>query len=994
MRIKLSPFLLIILISFAFISMIIQAEANELEDGFLNPPKIAQPRAYWAWMDGNTHYAQLTRELEEMADKGIAGLDIFDVGAKDPNDVIPEGPAFFGQESVDAIGYAIREAKRLGIDIGVITSSSWNAGGPWIEPKHAAKGLFFSEVIVEGPGEQTLSIPYPTIPQKALKDENGQPLYSKEIAAIAFPYREDSKINSPLLDLSENIDQEGKVTWNFLEGKWRVMRFVCCCTGETLVLPSPNSDGLIIDHFDPDATEFHFEYLIEKLHDEIGSFEDAALKMMYLPSYEVTSYEEEQGIVWTPRFAESFQEKRGYDIKPYLPLLFGYSYEDEEINQRFDFDYRMTLSDLIIEGHYQKARKICNEHGLLLCSEAGGPGPPLHNCPMEALRALGSLDIPRGEFWYKHQRLDERGIDLLWLVKEIACAAHIYGQDIVDGEAFTSWHHWQLAPFDLKPLADRAMAGGLNRFTFHTSHHSPPEAGKPGWAYHAGTHISPNRAWWPKSKPFFDYLARSCYLLQAGRFVGDVLYYYGDEAPNFVDPKHVDPSLGFGYDYDVTNTEIMLNQMDVEDGKIVLNSGMRYEILVLPEREDMNFAVLQKMEELLQKGATIVGPKPTRSNGLHNYQERDRKIQQLANKLWGDCDGTSVTANQYGKGKIVWGRPLREILVEKGITPDFSYTSDDPNGELDFIHRKTETSEIYFVRNTQDNWVKANCTFRVNDRIPELWNSSTGKMKRQALFQQVDRGIKLPMYLPPYGSRFVVFQDPIDTKHITSIPNGTLAFYDENNNIDLIVEKNGTFGINTREPGISTREGLVREVNISNLPSPIEIQGEWDVRFPYGWGAPTREIFPRLMSWTESEKPGIKYFSGIATYNKTFDVPLKSIPDDMIVTLNLGQVHEIADVVLNGKPIGILWKPPFAVDVTEAIIPGRNHLSVEVANEWSNRLVGDAQNDSDHNYTNTNIVYSIMWKQPWKETPLQPSGLLGPVRVQFAKKKTIEIDDQ
>ena len=962
-----------------------------LEDGFRDPPLSARPRAYWAWMNGNVSLSQLTRDLEEMKEKGLSGLDIFDVGARDPEGIIPDGPAFLGPESVEAICYAIREATRLGLELGFITSSSWNAGGPWVTPENAMMALYRSRTVVKGPVHFSQVLPFPSIPEQNPKGSDGFPLYYKNIAVLAVPLAAEKMIKdiSSIIDLTSRLDEKGQLTWDAPAGEWVIMRFVCTNTGQRLVLPSPKSGGLIIDHFNPDATEMHFQYIIDKLLAELGSFEGTALKFMYLPSYEVT------GLVWTPNLVQEFQERRGYDMTPYLPVLFGSTVENKEMTDRFRFDFNKTLSDLIIEAHYTKARETSNKYGLLLCSEAGGPGQPLHNCPFEALRALGALDIPRGEFWYKHQHLDEDGIDIMWLVKEIACASHIYGKKIVDGEAFTSWHHWQVGLFDLKPLADRALCGGLNRFTLHTGAHSPPEAGLPGWVYHAGTHMNVNRVWWPKVKPFMDYLARSCFLLQEGHFVGDVCYYYGDQAPNFVKPKHVDPSLGYGYDYDVTNSEVILTRMDTQKGRIVLPDGMSYELLVLPDREDMNLEVLEKLEKLVEAGATVVGRKPTRSNGLTDYPYRDKKVRQLADKLWGPCDGKQIKERSYGKGKIIWGRSLREILQERGIGPDFCFTSRNNKTDLDYIHRRTDSEDIYFVSNKNMRWEEVECGFRVTGKIPELWMPDTGEIREQVVYDSVDGATKLPLRLPPAGSVFVVFRETGEKNHVISVTrDGTQVFPTspglarelpsvevlpgEHTDLELLAWESGTYVLDTAQ-------GKRINVEVETVPAGFEIEGPWEVRFPYGWGAPPSKIFSTLISWTEDPEEGIKYFSGIATYHKEFDLPENPAASDTHLVLDLGRVKEVADVYLNGKHLGILWKPPFRFNVTRVVKRGKNRLVVEVANLWSNRIVGDAKLPNSKRYTRTNMTKSKTWEQPWEDTPLLESGLIGPVRLLAAR---------
>jgi hypothetical protein len=642
-------------------------------------------------------------------------------------------------------------------------------------------------------------------------------------------------------------------------------------------------------------------------------------------------------------------------MTPYLPVLYGITVENKEISDRFMFDFKMTLSDLIIEGHYMTARKLLDKYGLKLCSEAGGPGQPLHNCPFEALRALGALDIPRGEFWNKHHFFDEHGEDILWLVKEISCASHIYGKRVVDGEAFTSWLHWQEGPFDLKPLADKAMCEGLNLFTFHTGTHNPPQGGKPGWVYHAGTHMNPNRVWWPKIKPFIDYLARCCYLLQQGRFVGDVCYYYGDQAPNFVRPKHIDPSLGYGFDYDVANSDVIVNRMNVRNGKIVMPDGMTYEVLVLPEREDANPQVLEKIMKLVKKGATVVGPKPSRSNGLTDYPRRDNKVKLLADKLWGPCNGKEIKENTYGKGKVIWGKELKYILAERGIGPDFAFKGKNDSIDLDYIHRSNGTFDIYFVSNKKMQWAEVECDFRIKNKIPELWIPETGEIVKDLNYKSDDQTTGVFLQLPPAGSLFVVFRQQSDQSNIVS------------------ATRNG--------------EGVLPNERIyPDSISSITLSGPWDVKFPAGWGAPSDITFPELISWTAHKDEGIKYFSGIATYSMAFDFPAGVDTSGRHLYLDLGKVKMVADVYLNGSHLGILWKPPFQLDITKHLSAGKNSIVIEVANDWSNRIVGDQKLPMEKRFTSTNITSPTSSDLLWKDAALLESGLMGPVTIIAAKK--------
>jgi len=1142
------------LLSISFIiaiSLVIQDHSKaDLADGFTDPPSCARPAVYWVWVNGLTDRRQMTYELEQMKAKGIRRVYIFDVGARDPQGIVPAGPAFMGPESVKAMGHAVREATRLGIEVGIVTSSSWNCGGPWIEPKHASMGLYQSQKTVRGPLQFSDAFPFPKVPKQTPKGSDGLPVYYKDVAVLAMPeakrlagheflfepappgmhsidrvvltntlsgdekrygkmhlftkdfavlasttstdpdaFREiihgtlrpdtdaqtfrfepvqakyiklvvlsghnakDNKIQlaefevystqgtnvvaayhadgsktaanllhyssalglerewaaanihdgsksgpqgswcsagaprpviehiHSIVNVTEHLDKQGRLVWNVPPGTWTIMRFVCANTGAKLVLPSPASEGFALDHFNVEATRMHFDYLINHLQDELGNFKDTALKHTYVCSYELS------GSTWTPDLLEQFEKRRGYDMTAYLPVLVGSVVGNHEITERFRYDFRKTLGDLLVDAFYKTAREISNQHGLLLCAEAGGPGPPLHQVPVDALKALGALDIPRGEFWKEHN---------VWVVKETACAAHIYGKKFVDMEAFTSWRHWQDGPFDIKPIADRAMCGGTNHFTFHTCAHNPPGAGLPGWVYHAGTHISPALVWWPKAGPFIDYLSRCSYLLQEGLFVADVCYYYGDQGFNFVPPKHIDPSLGPGYDYDVTNAEVILTRMSVKNGRLVLPDGMSYALLVLPDREDMDLEVLGKIEELVTAGATVVGRKPTRANGLTDYPRRDEKVRALADKLWGPCDGEDVKEHRYGRGRVIWGRSLREILQSRGLGPDFSFTgAGDEAADLDYIHRRTPNADIYFVSNKNMRWQDAECTFRVTAKAPELWDPASGRMHRLGVYRSVDGGTEVSLRLPPAGSAFVVFREGATRDHIVSVTKDDRPVFPasemeilpgDSDDLELRFFRSGTYVF-------KTVRGKQIETEVTAIPAAREIKGAWEVRFAEGWGAPASKVFPTLISWTEDSEEGVKYFSGIATYTREFDLSANQLHPDSALYLDLGRVRFVADVHLNGKALGILWKPPFRVEISRAARRGTNKLVIEVANTWSNRLVGDANSPGDQRYCRTNMTRSLTWQAPWKDTPLLESGLLGPVRLVTAKKLNVNLPE-
>jgi len=1110
------------------------AERNPtLTAGFQNPPKTARPSTYYLLLNGYINRDHMKYELNELYQKGIRGLCVFDMGAgRGPKDTLPpKGPAFMSDEWLDNFAYLVQEAGKLGMDVQLGVSSSWDMGASWVQPDQASKALYYSCLHFNGPGLIPEPLPFPDIPGKAPKDDKGRPLYFSEVAVLAFPQESqqtahefvvklpesfNSKIDHVILfntksgdsarygsmhlfaqdfsvavsqtdtaeasfhqilqgslkpdtkpqqfdfpatqaryvrlriynghnpqinrvqfaefevysvdgknvdlsnednptsdyarlvrynsqagnsfwtadniidgsrrgprgvwasagpppfliknldniiDLTDRLDSKGHLNWDVPKGGWTILRFICANTGERLKHPSPYSDGLATDHFSSRATEDYLQYIIDRLHKKFGDLSKCPLKQLYLPSYEV------RGRVWTPDFPEKFVQYRSYNPTRYLPALLGYTIESPQVTDRFVYDFQKTMGDLLVDAYYRTASTTAKHAGLGIEAESGGPGPPIHDVPVDALKALGAIDEIRGEFWPWRQQKTWQG---LWVVKETACAAHIYGRRRVHMESFTGFHHWEYGPFQLKPSADRAFCEGMNHIVWHTCTHQSPEADKPGWVYHAGTHLTPSLIWWPMAKSFIDYLSRCSFLLQQGLFTADVCYYYGDQGSNFVPIKHIDPSLGYGFDYDVTNPEVLLSRMSVKNGRITLPDGMQYELLVLPDRKDIDLQVLKKLAELAQAGATIVGPKPTCSNGLHDYLSRDKKIRQLADSLWGKCDGKTIFENPCGPGKIIWGRTLRDILQARGIGPDFDYAPRDNNPDIDYIHRRTPQADIYFVSNKNNQAKSIDACFRVTGKTPELWSPATGCFREMLVFQSTDRGTRLRLELPPAGSTFVVFRKPADRPHLVSADEGLEVAKVTDKQVLVNSFKNGHYQI-------ETSDGQKINFKINQLPPHRQLSGPWQVKFTSPVGKPESLTFTTLKSWTQNKLDQIRYFSGIAHYEKDVQIPADWIGKNKKLYLDLGSLWAVGEVWLNGQSLGIVWKPPYRVEITDVAKAGSNHLKIDIANTWNNRLVGDGLSPKDQRLCRTPITRSGWPLRTWKDLPLLESGLLGPV---------------
>jgi len=529
-----------------------------------------------------------------------------------------------------------------------------------------------------------------------------------------------------------------------------------------------------------------------------------------------------------------------------------------------------------------------------------------------------------GEFWYRALHPD-----LMYYqdIRGAASAAHIYGKPVAAAEAYTGGGF--NSPYELKIIGDYWFTQGINRFVFHTSAHQPLDT-KPGNTM-VGAHLNRNITWAEQAEPFMTYLSRNSFMLQQGKFVADIAYLLVEGAPSTMPfwGSGLNPAPPEGYDYDYINTDVLVNRMSVDtDGRLILPDGMSYSVLVLPETKQMTLPVLKKIRELVYAGATVTGPKPDRTPGLSGYPESEQELTEITTGLWGDLDGISRTKRLYGKGKLIWGVPLAAVLEINGIEPDVEYVK-PLDSEINWIHRKSVETDIYFIVNSSELPVETYIRFRQKNRLPELWDPATGRIRR-VNFEISGNRVIVPFRLNKRESAFVVFTG----KTI-----------------------NGPVNLPEIFP-----------VTLTNIPGP------WEVNFPEGSGTPEKTEFNILESLTANSNPGIKYFSGTATYTKTIEAPKSWFEKEVNFKIDLGNVRDVAEVMINGTSAGIVWKPPYETDITGLLKKGSNKLEIKVTNQWTNRLAGDQKLSPGEKILNSSL-FSFPGRNP------DDSGLMGPVRI-------------
>lgn len=983
------------------------SRANQLESGFIDPPREARLRAYWWWLNGNVTKAAITRDLEQMKAKGFGGALICDAGgaSQDGNGTVPHGPTFFSPQWRELYKHALSEADRLGLEMSLNIQSGWNLGGPMIRAEDAPKKLVWSAIQIEGPTAVERALPQPpraselyrdiavlaypikralagqqrrpiqSLTQKTLQDGFGWSAPDCSALLRDFPDTagEQDALSSEVVDVTTQVGTDGKLRWSAPAGRWEVLRVGYTLNDHARVSTcSDDWGGYALDPIDARVFNSYWQKVVEPLIADAGSLAGKTLKYLHTDSWEV------EVLNWTPTLREEFKRRRGYDLLPFIPIVTGRIVDSRSISDRFLHDFRRTIGDLAVDNHFKLMSEGAHRHGMQIHPESGGP----HCVPVDSLQCLGADDAPMSEFWARSggHRVNDND---RFFMKQPASAAHTYGRHLVLGEGMTDiGMHWQETLWDnLKPSFDRAVCEGLNLLVWHAFVCSPTQMGLPGQQYFAGTHFNPNTTWWPVSGAFLSYINRTQFLLQQGLFVADVCYYYGDHVPNFAQLKRSDPArIGAGYDYDVITEEALTRRMGVQDGRIVMPDGMSYRLLVLPRFNRISPAVLRTLRELVSQGATIIGSKPTESTSLANYPKCDEEVTRISNELWGSDNVEHI----FGKGRVIPARSPREVLLADGISPDFE-VGGGPLGGIDYIHRKDGEADIYFVCSRSDAWANLSCVFRVAGKTPEIWLPDTGDMRRCPVFDEKNGRTTVPLQLEPYGSAFIVFRSATTTRIVSASQNGEPIFasgsaHDLTGVIE-VRENGGRMSVLSSEPGVySFRDANNHTVKttIVQPPAAETLDGNWTLYAPLTALQSSRTkptAIDSLKSWTSFSDPKLKYFSGTLTYTREIDLGFERFGNGKHIWLDLGRVCEIAEVELNGQDLGILWKPPTRVDITAAAKPGKNQLTVRVTNFWPNRIIGDQIIRDSERVTQTNI------RKLTGSTPLMISGLLGPVRV-------------
>ena len=725
---------------------------------------------------------------------------------------------------------------------------------------------------------------------------------------------------SDVIDLTSKMRPDGTLDWTPPPGRWVVLRFGYSLLGITNHPATAEATGLEVDKLNGQDVRDYMEKYLDSYKNTVGPemMGKRGIEYVINDSWEAGSQN------WTNNMIADFKRLRGYDPVPWMPVLTGEVVGSAAQSDRFLWDFRKTIADLIATEHYGVLENVLHEWHMRHYGESHESGRAFVADGMEVKKFN---EVPMSAMWTQSPGVNNIQYDYNADDRESASVAHIYGQNIAAAESMTAAAApWAWSPATLKPTADQEFLNGINRFCIHESAHQPLVGKAPGLTLGPfGQWFNRNETWAEEAGPWVSYIGRNSFMLQQGHFGADIIYFYGEDSNLTAIYNKKSPDLPAGYGFDYVNADALIHVLKVDaNGNITTPGGTTYRILGLNSySRHMSLPVLRAIHRLVKDGATVAGAKPDDDPSLADSKS---EFHQLANELFGDGSGV----HHVGKGTVYAGDTVAQALDAMHVLPDFSYKAQS-GGEanLKFVHRKLGDGDLYFVDNRSDSPASVEASFRVSGHAPQLWYAETGKTKPVS-YSMADGRTTVPLKLEPWGTVYVVFRTPTSKTSVTLPP--------------------------------------VKDVTLATIGGP------WTVDFQPGRGAPASITMDKLIDWSKSGNEGVKYFSGVGTYTKTVQAPADWFRKGAHVWINLGGVKNLAVVTVNGKDLGETWHAPYRVDATTALKPGANQITIKVVNAWVNRLIGDQQPGA------TKYTYADV--KPYRaNSPLLPSGLLGPVTV-------------
>jgi hypothetical protein len=775
-----------------------------------------------------------------------------------------------------------------------------------------------SETELLGKGEDPAY--FTRIPAHLEKTVTTMPVHTNDILIEGTDTSHAVPLNA-IVDVSHYMSPDGTLKWNAPAGAWEILRIGYTTTGAQNGPATKAGTGLECDKMDTAALNLHFRSFPAKLIAHAGKYAGNTFEYLFIDSWECR-YQN-----WTGNFILEFEKRRHYSMVNWLPVICGVTVDDNKATERFLHDFRQTIAELIEENYYGQFSKLCHQHGVKSHTEViyGGNAYP----PLDILKSNSLVDVPMFEFWAgfdpKTKLINYEPVEAAAFEIPVHAGA-LYGKQVIPAEAYTGYANYSESPWDLKLFGDRAFCSGINQMVLHSYVHQPFEK-KPGVTLGVfGQSFNRHNPWWDFSSQWFTYHRRVQYILQQGSPVADVLCYVGDRYYQELNTTG-NYKVPDGYVTQKCNLDILMNHCKVKGGKLWLDNGLSYDLLLLPDDQQMEPGTLKRIAELIKAGAIVAGPKPLQVAGNLNYAENEKELLALSDQVWGKAGTAGASENGYGRGKVYSGISLKDILEKEKIMPDFS-SRQEGMANLLYIHKKMGDSEVYFVVNQENRSVSRECAFRISGKTPEMWDPESGMVSLPADYHESEGLTHVQVKFGPKESLFFVFNS-------------------------------------VKTPDLKTGQELKRFV-LQDLKGTLEFE-DLPVKTPLQ--------ITGFESWTMNTDPDIKYYSGKVKYNLSFDLPADPV-NGKPVYISLDAVRAGYEINLNGKDLGCAVFPGFRFDVSGSLKEKDNQVIIRVANTWRNRIIGDfAQYGGLKNCWTTSPVDNL----PGKDMPLLESGILGPL---------------
>ncbi len=765
-----------------------------------------------------------------------------------------------------------------------------------------------------------------------------------------------------IINLSAQMDAKGNLKTTLPKGDYSILRFGYTTNGLQNSPSSVEGRGLECDKFSKKAIKSHYDAFITKAIQNLKGIK--ALQYIEIDSYEMAMQN------WTDHLESVFKEKEGYDLLQFLPLFAGRFVESAEASDAVLADFRKLTCDLTTENYYGYFSELCHQDGLKTYFEPYGDGL------INELDVAEKADINMGEFWL------ERPVKMIGAA---VSGSRIYGKNVVSAESFTAIPkvNWTGYPAMLKTKGDSAWVQGINQFMLHRFAHQANTHVKPGMTLDKwGTHFDRTNTWWYNAgEAWFKYMARGSYMLRQGNPVSDLLIFIGEGSPNAPFYRtDFEPNIPNEVNFDNLNADVLINGISIKDKKIVLASGISYKILVLKHCEKLSLKALTKIHEIAMAGIPVIGVTAIEPAGYLV----SAAMKATFDKLVTDIKQQPKTHTDYN-----W----TEILSENKLVADLDFIH---RNDMIYTHRKDGDTDIYFFYNRDKSANTFECVFNVDGKIPELWNPVTGDIVKLGQFKHENDFTKTWIKLEGEESVFVVFRESSKGIQAVNLENNSKdknAEYVLNsmNQLQLKASANGSYAT-------SLNPDKKQDIVVKNIAKPVVINGGWEVSFLKENDYEATIHFDELTEWKNHTNENIKYYSGTAIYSKTFNFEAKKTEETERYILDLGKVSIAAEVILNGKNLGVLWMPPFKVDITKELKKGTNKLEIKVTNQWTNRLIGDERFPATDGYNKEDLSMPAWYinNEPMpksdrttfttaqfytKNSPLLSAGLLGPVQI-------------